>query len=372
MDRSFALAPQSVVAPGQIRRGRGTVGLLGEWVRRWGSRPLVIGGPQTLERWQETVTALFDSAGLQAGFDHYGIDCTEQSAERLVDVAARHDVIVGLGGGKALDMAKLVASRAQLPVIAVPTSAATCAGWAPLSNIYSEAGMWLYGVELDHAPEGLLIDYDLIATAPVRTLISGMGDALAKWYEASVSSGESDDPLVISAVQQARVLRDLILLLGGQAVREVGGRAWEQMVDASICLAGVVGGLGGARCRTVAAHAIHNALTSLPATRRSLHGEKVALGILLQLRLEENVGRQRLAGIAREQLEQFYREVGLPLALADLQLGSIGDEQLYQVAELCCRPDSDIHHLPFEVNAQQVFAVLRDSSEQPVYPGWRR
>ncbi|WP_230841368.1 iron-containing alcohol dehydrogenase family protein [Gloeobacter morelensis] len=360
MNETIAL--QTLAAPQQVRRGRGTVEILGEWTRRLGNRPLVIGGQNTLARWRPMLEKLLQGAKLEATFANYGIDCTENNLGRLVDEACGHDVVIGVGGGKALDMAKLVAARCGLPVMTVPTSAATCAAWAALSNIYSEAGQWLYGVELDHAPEGLIVDYDLIATAPVRTLVSGMGDALAKWYEASISSGDSDDVLVISAVQQARVLRDLILQLGEAAIREPGGRAWEQMVDASICLAGMVGGLGGARCRTVAAHAVHNGLTSLSATRRSLHGEKVALGILVQLRLEETVGRQRLASIAREQLEQFYRRVGLPLSLEDLQFAPLDDEQLLAVARLCCQPQSDIHYLPFAVEPEQLARVLRESA----------
>ncbi len=351
-----------MVAPQRVQRGYGVLALLGEWVKALGSRPLVIGGSNTISRFAPLVESSLAAAGLTGEFADYGSDCTEASLARLREIATDFDVVVGIGGGKALDMAKLVAHHARVPVITVPTSAATCAAWAALSNIYSEAGTWLYGVELDNAPQGLLLDYELIKTAPVRTLVSGLGDALAKWYEASISSGESDDPLVIAAVQQARVLRDLILQRAEEAINHPGSRAWEQMVDASICLAGVVGGLGGARCRTVAAHAVHNGLTSLSATRRTLHGEKVAFGILVQLRLEETVGRARLASIARDQLEQFYQRIGLPLALADLNLGSLSEADLRAVAELACKPGSDLHALPFPVTSEQLLVALQDTT----------
>ncbi len=349
---SVDLPITSLIAPHRVVRGWGTLNQLAPLVASLGSAPLVIGGKHTLERF---------SLGFQGRYEHYGTDCTEASAARLLACSHGCDVVVGIGGGKALDMAKLVAYRAGLPVITVPTSAATCAGWAALSNIYSESGEWQYGIELPSVPQGILIDYAVIATAPQRTLVSGMGDALAKWYESSVSSGTSDDPLVISAVQQARVLRDLILQHGEAALQSPGSSAWMQMVDASICLAGLVGGLGGARCRTVAAHAIHNALTGLSGTRSTLHGEKVAFGILVQLRLEETVGQQRLAGIARQQLEQFYRRIGLPLTLQDLHFGELSQQQLLQVAQDCCKVGSDIHYLPFEVTPEQVFSVLQES-----------
>lgn len=353
------LSTISLIAPHRVLRGAGVLSRLGEWTGRLGRRPLVIGGRHTLARLAPELKFALAAADLPFASADYGSDCTESSLARLLAMVAGHDGIVGVGGGKALDMAKLVAFRAGLPVVTVPTSAATCAAWAALSNIYSESGTWLYGVELPDAPQALILDYDLIRTAPVRTLVSGLGDALAKWYEASVSSAQSTDPLVIAAVQQARILRDLILRHGEQAVSDPLDPVWEQMVDASICLAGMVGGLGGSRCRTVAAHAVHNALTSLDGTRRTLHGEKVAFGILVQLRLEEQVGVNRLAAIARDQLESFYRRIGLPRSLAELHLGDLDREKLWQVAELCCQPGSDIHHLPFRVTPAQVVLALQ-------------
>jgi glycerol dehydrogenase-like iron-containing ADH family enzyme len=359
LNTTSGLSTVSLIAPHRLLRGRGASKHLGEWTKRFGSRPFVVSGKGTLGRVQGSLAELL---GPEAIFADYGIDCTETAVDHLVAGALRHDVVVGVGGGKALDAAKLVAHRAGLPVITLPTSAATCAAWAALSNVYSKSGTWLYGVELPDTPQAVIVDYELIAAAPRRLLVSGMGDALAKWYESSVSSSESADPLVMAAVQQARVLRDLILLRGEEALSDPTSAAFEQMIDASVCLAGFVGGLGGARCRTVAAHAVHNALTAMPGTRRTLHGEKVAFGILVQLRLEETVGGNRLAAIAREQLESFYRKIGLPCTLADLHFGELSGEQLRQVAELCCAPGSDIHHLPFAVTSEVVLRALTAES----------
>ena len=141
------------------------------------------------------------------------------SLQTLAAGVQRHgaDVILGVGGGKALDAAKLVAHRCQRPVITIPTSAATCAAWTALSNVYSEQGAFAYDVSLSHCPELLILDYRLVQTAPIRTLVAGIGDALAKWYEASVSSGQSQDTLTIAAVQQARVLRDILLQKVGRS-----------------------------------------------------------------------------------------------------------------------------------------------------------
>jgi glycerol dehydrogenase len=255
-------------------------------------------------------------------------------------------------------MAKLVASQSNLPIVTIPTSAATCAAWTALSNIYSEQGAFQYDVPLPYAPNLLILDYDLIASAPKRTLIAGIGDALAKWYEASVSSGDSTASLTIAAVQQARVLRDILLQKSATALENPGGEVWQEIVDAAVLLPGVIGGLGGANCRTVAAHAIHNGLTHLRETHDILHGEKVAYGILVQLRLEEIVQNNQLAASARQQLLEFYAQIGLPKSLEDLGLGNVTLAQLRQVGEIACTPRSDIHRLPFAVVPMELAAAM--------------
>jgi glycerol dehydrogenase len=108
----------------------------------------------------------------------------------------------------------------------------------------------------------------------------------------------------------------------------------------------------------VAAHAVHNGLTQLPASHGTLHGEKVAYGILVQLRLEEMGGRAALATTARQQLIEFYRQIGLPTCLSDLNLGDITLRDLQQAAEFACREGSDIHHLPFAVTPDALMAAM--------------
>lgn len=347
-----------MVAPAQVQRGAGILASMGGAIARLGQRPLVIGGDRSLAVASPLLTPAL--AELTACAVSYGHDCSEATLARLQTAIADHqaDVIIGVGGGKALDTAKLVAHYAHLPVVTIPTSGATCAAWTALSNVYSEAGAFLYDVSLDRCPDLLILDYDLVATAPQHTLIAGIGDALAKWYEASVSSGASQEALVIAAVQQARVLRDLLFQKTPAALAEPGGREWREVVDACVLLAGVMGGLGGAQCRTVAAHAIHNGLTHLPASHGVLHGEKVAYGILAQLRLEEIAQQSSLAYTARQQLIQFYEAVGLPKTLADMGLDAIAISDLQQAAEIACAPQSDIHHLPFSVTPEALMGAL--------------
>ncbi|HEY9644620.1 MAG TPA: iron-containing alcohol dehydrogenase family protein [Coleofasciculaceae cyanobacterium] len=355
-----SLLPVLSVAPAQVIRGAGILQQAGAAIARLGQRPLVVGGDRTLKLIEPLLFPMLEQASLTAMSAAYGLDCSEAGLASLREAVAQHqaDVIIGVGGGKALDAAKLLAYQCHLPIATVPTSGATCAAWTALANVYSDQGAFIYDVALATCPELLILDYDLVQTASRRTLVAGIGDALAKWYEASVSSGHSDQTLIIAAVQQARVLRDLLFQKSAAALQTPGSPVWREVVDATVLMAGVIGGLGGAQCRTVAAHAVHNGLTQLLQSHGVLHGEKVAYGILVQLRLEELMQGNRLAETARQQLLKFYAEVGLPQNLADLGLMEISLADLQVAAEFACRPGSDIHHLPFEVTPQHLMAAM--------------
>jgi len=345
------------IAPAQVIRGSGVLAQSAALFTRLGRRPLLIGGKTSLAAALPFLTESLRE--LDTATATYIQDCSEQALADLTQAAKTHqaDCIIGIGGGKSLDAAKLLAHQQNLPIITVPTSAATCAGWTALSNVYSQEGAFLYDVGLPQCPTAIVLDYDLVATAPKRTLIAGIGDAIAKWYEASVSSGDSSHTLIIGAVQQARVLRDILFQKSALALKNPGGDDWREVVDAAVLMAGVIGGMGGAQCRTVAAHAVHNGLTHV-AAHGTLHGEKVAYGILVQLRLEEMAQKNALAATARQQLLKFYAKLGLPTSLADMGMDQLSIAQLQQAATVACRPGSDIHHLPFPVQVDQVMAAM--------------
>jgi glycerol dehydrogenase len=350
----------TLMAPAQVVRGTQLSSQLAGAIAHLGSRPLVVIGDRTRATVQAQLQPLFAAPTLTVAQMSYGGECSESSLAKLAQAVASHkaDVIVGVGGGKALDAAKLLAFQCNCPVVTIPTSAATCAAWTALSNVYSEQGAFSYDVGLPRCPDLLVLDYDLLQTAPQRTLVAGIGDALAKWYEASVSSGHSDQTLIVAAVQQARVLRDLLFQKSIAALQTPGSQVWRDVVDATVLLAGVIGGLGGAQCRTVAAHAVHNGLTHLLQSHGTLHGEKVAYGILVQLRLEEMVQGNQLAAAARQQLLKFYEAIGLPQHLTALGLADITLAELQRSAEVACSTHSDIHRLPFEVTPTQLMAAM--------------
>ena len=202
----------------------------------------------------------------------------------------------------------------------MPLSASTCAGWTSLSNIYTVNGQFIRDVSLRTCPKILVFEHEFIKTAPTRTLASGIADALAKWYESSLTSSSVDDGLVQQAIQISRVLRDQLLINGEHAFnsRYKESPAWINVIEACGLTAGLIGGIGGERCRTAAAHAFHNAITQVMPNNKPLHGEIVGVGILLQLKMEETKNNTKLADQSIKQLLEIMKKLNLPITISDL------------------------------------------------------
>ena len=357
---------QHAIPPACVLRGenawRDALPILSSLCRR----PLLLGRSRATAPLRAALAHDLRATGLEPQPAELRHDCCEEDLQEVAQAlqASGADAVLAAGGGKVLDAGKLLAHRHGLPCVTVPTSAATCAGWTALANLYSPAGAFRGDVALERCPELLVFDHSLVRQAPARTLASGVADAMAKWYEASVSSGTSADGLVQQAVQMARVLRDQLMLEAETALAEPGGEAWVRVAEACGLTAGLIGGIGGARCRTVAAHAVHNGLTQLAASHGHLHGEKVGFGILVQLRLEEQLGGNRLAEQARRQLLPLFERLGLPVTLGQLGLGEASLGELEEVCRFACREGSDLHHLPFRVDPTELLAALVSTSAE--------
>ncbi len=247
----------------------------------------------------------------------------------------------------------------------MPLSASTCAGWTALSNIYTPDGKFVKDVTLKSCPNLLIFDHTIVRAAPPKTLASGMADAVAKWYESSLTSSTSQDGFVQQTVQMARVLRDQLFLNGYKAYIDPLSNSWETVAEGCALTAGIIGGLGGARCRTAAAHPIHNGLTQLEYTNKPLHGELVGFGLLIQLHLEEKNSKNQLPKQAKSQLIDFFSQLNLPISIESICLKNATSDELYKACKFACNDDSDIHQLPFPIKAKDIFEAIQNLQSFP-------
>ncbi|MEB4677350.1 oxidoreductase [Enterobacteriaceae bacterium G50] len=284
--------------------------------------------------------------------------CSERDVNALVAQAGdNRSVVIGVGGGALLDTAKAVARRLNLPCVAIPTIAATCAAWTPLSVWYNDAGQALQFEIFDDANFLVLVEPRIILNAPAEYLLAGIGDTLAKWYEAVVLAPQPETlPLTVRlGINGALAIRDVLLESSEQALldQQQGKltQAFRDVVDAIIAGGGMVGGLGERFTRVAAAHAVHNGLTVLPQTEKFLHGTKVAYGILVQSAL---LGQDDVLA----QLVHAYKRFHLPTTLAQLDVDIHNRAELDNVIAHTLRPVESIHFLPVELTPDTLFAAF--------------
>jgi glycerol dehydrogenase len=321
--------------------------------------PLVLRDTVALESVGEKLSGPLDkiAGAIEADF---GGECSPQEIDRLVELFQSRgaDGVVGVGGGKALDTAKAVAIPAGLPLIIVPTLASTDAPTSALSVVYDEEGSFLeYRFHGKH-PDAVVVDTSIVAGAPVRFLVAGMGDALATHFEAQASAATRKQTMAggaptHAALALARLSYDTVLE-NGVAAKLAAERgaitpAVEAIVEANTLLSGLGFESGGG---VAAAHSIHNGLTALHGTHDYWHGEKVAFGLIAMLIMEG-----RPTALIEEVLD-FCIAIGLPVCLEDIGIGDASREDLAAVAEAACVEEETMHNQPFEVRPAMVVDAM--------------
>ena len=354
----------TTVFPGRYVQGKDSRKRLGTELSRYGKRGVVICGPLVHEAVLPDFKPYLQNDG-QVRIEKFGGECSDEEIERLLNLVKKGEFhfVVGLGGGKTLDTAKAVAYKAKLPVAVVPTIAATDAPCSALSVIYTPAGEFKRYFMLPRNPDLVLVDTQIVANAPVRFLVSGMGDALATWFEAescmkSHAPNMAGDVGSMSAYALAKLCYDTLLTHGLAAKTaceaNVVRPALERIVEANTLLSGLGFESGG----LAASHAIHNGLTVLEQTHQYYHGEKVAFGTVASLFLTDKPTE------TINEVYGFCKAIGLPSTLADIGLAEATDEELLRVATSSCSEGETIHNEPIPVTPDMVFSALKKADAE--------
>lgn len=341
------------ISPSKYVQGAGELDRLGEYTKVYGKKALVIISAGGKKRFGERVEASLAAVGVGCAFDEFCGECSQAEIDRLVEVlkGAGSDVVLGVGGGKIFDTAKAVAAAVDVPVVVVPTIAATDAPCSALSVIYTDEGQFQEYQFFKQNPNLVLMDTEVIAKSPVRLTVSGMGDALATYFEARAckrsDAGTCAGGKVTSAAMAlARLCYETLMSDGVKAKLALEAGACTESVEKVIEANTLLSGLGFESAGLAGAHAIHNGMTAMPETHAFYHGEKVAFGTLTQLVLEN-------ADELYEVLD-FCVEVGLPVTFAQLGVADASYERVLEVARLACADNDTLHNMPFEVTPEKV------------------
>lgn len=337
--------------PSKYVQGRNAIKLLPQYVQQMGGRSLAV----VTKSQFNTVTSVLGSESLVELFNG---ECCYEEIARIKSLAEQNGatVMIAVGGGKVIDVVKITADQLNVPCIIVPTICATDAPTSGCAVTYTKDGEYIRVEYQKTNPRLVLIDSEIIAHAPTRFLVSGMGDAFATYLEAIAcqATGSPNECLggglrTKSAMALCKLCTETLFEYGVQAKQDnekgLATEALENIIEANTLLSG----LGFESTGLGMCHAVANAFTLLPECHCMYHGEKVAFGCLVELEMYDPLG-------IKEKTYEFFAKVGLPTTLRQMNLPAFTAEQVQLLAQDVAKDDPSqfSHHEPYAFDAAMV------------------
>jgi len=348
-----------MISPNRYIQGPRVLGETGKHIAHLGSKAFFIGGPTALSKAKDQISSGLHENSIEHRFEAFSGECTRVNASEISERARKFgaDVVAGVGGGRVIDTAKAVSHELNSALVIIPTVASNDAPCSAVSVQFKENHVLDRFLILRRNPDVVLVDSQVIAEAPTRYFVAGMGDALATWFEAftCTKSGAKNLPGGVStaaALNLARLCYDTLMEYGLSAKISVDQNAVtpavERVIEANILLSG----LGFESSGLAAAHGIQEGLHALAGTEDALHGELVAFGTIAQL-VMENYPTAEIGSVI-----DFCRSVGLPVTLRQLGVSDTSPENLMTAAEISCKEGLTTHNCYFEVNPEMVLGAI--------------
>ena len=349
-------------SPSRYVQGRDATASLGAELAHLGLiGPAFIVAPQPVrEQLEPTWRESLGAAGISFVVHDFAGECSDRQIGIGIAAAraAGARLIIGVGGGKTLDTARAISNALALPIVTCATLASTDAPCSALSVVYTDDGSFERLQLYPRNPDLVLVDTAVIAKTPRRFLVSGMGDALATWYEARTCI-EAGSPNAVGGVTTlaaaaiAELCARTLYADGLEAARSIEAGELTPALDRVIEANTLLSGLGFESGGLAIAHSVHDGLTAAAGTHAYMHGEKVSFGLLVQLVVEQRPAAEI------DQVLTFCRSVGLPTTLAEIGLADADDATGALIAAGTVAPQESAHNEPFPVTADLIARGIR-------------
>lgn len=352
---------KAAVFPNKYIQGNGVLKEIGDLIKPFGQKPMILWGKRTRAAVSEDVFASLKACGMDYVERMLPGECSKPEAARIeAEIKEKGcDIVIGMGGGKAMDIAKAAAQHVGLRCVIVPTAASSDAPTSACTVWYNEDDGSFEEFELWPVnPDIILVDTGVMVKAPLKLFMAGIGDALATYPEAK-SCYESYTPAcsggypTMTALAMAKLCFDTLVEYSEAAIMAVKTQlctpAFEKVVEATTLLSGI----GWESCGVATAHVLGNALANFPEAHAHMHGEKVAFGIVTQLCIDPGMSMTETYEIV-----DFMVKIGLPVTFADLDMQDVSKERLYQWAVEQTQPGSQCEHHTFPITAEDLYTAM--------------
>lgn len=174
---------QMLKSPARYVQGKGVLKELDRYLQGLGNHLMILQTAGGMRRNKSMLDNCFQDKEFIVDYEAFSGECTRAKIEAWAAQCRRDGVtaVIGIGGGKVLDTAKGIAYYTGLPMVIVPTVCATDAPCSSLSVMYTDEGVFDAYLFLDNCPNVVIVDSEIIAKAPARLLVAGMGDAMATY-----------------------------------------------------------------------------------------------------------------------------------------------------------------------------------------------
>ena len=320
-------------------------------VRPYGNRLALIHGEKAYKACRHLLDEAVKGFEITANLD-YGKEASWPVIDALLadEGVRKADVLIGAGGGKCLDVVKVVGHKLHKPVFTVATIASTCAAVTKISIIHNPDGSFREIVKLEQPPVHCFIISGVIAASPEKYFWAGMGDAMAKHVECCFSA-KNDELDFLS--EYGRTISSLcyepMLKQGREAFEDVKKQKLssevEQIISAIIVATGSVSLAVHPNYNGAVAHALYYGMTVRPwMEQKHLHGEIVSYGTLVNLAMDKQYDELK-------RVYDFNVSIGLPTKLKDLGLDR--EDPLDDILSATV-VNQELTHVPYPITKELV------------------